>query len=64
LLGLGDLQRALKLFDLGLRILDSRGLATAGDFFLPAAKEGFALAKKIVDRNATITTTSVAGKAT
>jgi hypothetical protein len=30
-----------------------------------AAKERFALAKKIiVDRNATITTTSVAGKAT
>jgi hypothetical protein len=31
---------------------------------LPAAKEGFALAKNIVDRNATITTTSIAGKAT
>jgi hypothetical protein len=31
---------------------------------LPAAKEGFALTKKIVDRNATITTMSVAEKAT
>jgi hypothetical protein len=29
-----------------------------------AAKERFALAKKIVDRNAPITTTSVTGKAT
>jgi hypothetical protein len=41
----------------------AEGLATADDFFLPeAAKEGFALAKNIVDRNATITTTSIAGK--
>jgi hypothetical protein len=38
-------------------------LATAVDLFLPeAAKEEFGLAKKIADRNPTITKTSVAEK--
>jgi len=36
-------------------------LACAEDFFPEAAKDGFALAKKIVARNATVTT-SAAGK--
>ena len=39
-------------------------IAIADDFFLTeAAKEGFIFAKKIVDRNATITTMSEAEKA-
>jgi len=65
LLGLGDLQRVLKLFDLVLRIRNGSGSGNCDDFFLPeAAKEGLALAKNIADRNTTITTASVAEKAT